>query len=175
MLSADTICNIIDYSRCDRMLRLHPETPHVQTANMESYINSNIGRLFALWSGLLRGLSSLSRNKNGDAEVGIRTIKRIEEELDRFDNAELLPRDYVTAYFISTVSKDKAARIAFAQRLRQARETLEKVAEAGAPLKEREEAMGFLTSTVEDLKQLSRQHHLKFSSIMFGMRKNGYS
>ena len=157
------------------MLELQSDKLQTQTSNMESYINSNIGRLLALWSGLLRGLSALSRNRNGDAESGIKAIRRIEDEIDRFDDEEFPPRDYVTAYFVSRISPDKAARNELAQKMRQARETLEKVAATGATPEEIAVAQAFLNLTVEQLKQLSRQHHLRFSSIMFGIRKNGFS
>jgi hypothetical protein len=139
---------------------------------MESYVNSNTGRLLDLWSGLLRGLSALSRNTNGDADVGIITIDRILDELVRFDNDKLPPRDYIAAYFLSTVSPDAGSRAELKERLERVRRTLERVKTSQANAGEIANAESTLNAIVDQLKYLARDHHLKFASIMFGVHRN---
>jgi hypothetical protein len=143
--------------------------------NMEQFVSSNMGRLLDLWSGLVRGMVALSRNANGDADAGIEAIKTIQEELGRMSNDELPQRDYIAAYFASTISTEKNGVEDLMQELYHAQTTLEQTKSGKASVGERERTEAFLDSLIEQLKSLFREHEVKLLSAMYGIRKNGSS
>ncbi len=143
------------------------ERPSVQRTltdeMVESFVDSNPGRLLDLWYGLLKGLSSLARNADGDADIGIATIERIEKELLRF-NEQIAPKDYMTAYFISTSFPD-SSHDELAGDFDKAKSTLNKIKGGIATKEEIDTAQDFLNSLIENLKTISGHRYLKSSTV----------
>src|SRR5881409_2877680 len=70
----------------------------------ENYVSLNVGKVIDLWLSLVKALSSLRRNTNGDAETGLEVLQLLGKELASANDNEM-PNDEVARYVVRRLTE----------------------------------------------------------------------